>query len=259
MQNYEASAKSRGAVIFANNTDTVDYVSIAQVNARLIEKHLSIPTTIITTESTGINQRFDVTDQRFVDWKNFGRSNAMAMSPYDETLLIDADYLILDDSLLKAFDTLGDYLLVDKNRYVTDLDLQETMGIYSLPLVWATAILFRKTFRSQQLFELTTMVEQNYGYYRALYNIESQNFRNDCAFAIAHYVLNGYCCSQREFLPWPIITVPGVLDSLDLRGQSIVIRTPDRAYVSPRQSIHILSKTYLQSDDFRRFAEAALA
>lgn len=259
MQNYDVSEKSRGAVIFANNTETVDYVSIAQINARLIEKHLSIPTTIITSESARTNQRFDVTNQRFVDWKNFGRSKAIAMSPYEETLLIDADYLVLDSSLLKAFDTMGDYVLPNRNLYVTDLDLHETMGAYSLPLVWATAILFRKTSRSRQLFEIANMVEKNYAYYRALYNIESQNFRNDCAFAIAHYVLNGYCISQKEFLPWPIVTVPGVLDSLEWHHSNIVIRTPDRAYVTPRQSIHILSKTYLQSIDFQKFAETAIA
>ena len=259
MQNYEASGKSRGAVIFANNTDTVDYVSIARVNARLIGRHLGIPTTILTVDSGQNNARLDVTGQRFVSWKNFGRARALSMSPYDETLLVDADYLVLDSNLLRAFDAMGDYLLVNKNCYITDPELKETMGVYGLPFVWATVVLFRKTPRSQQLFELVNLIEKNYSYYRALYNIEAQNFRNDYAFAIAHYVLNGYTISQQEFLPWPIVTVPGRLDALEIQGNNVVVRTPERAYVTPRQNIHILSKAYLQSNQFTAFSEAVLA
>jgi hypothetical protein len=260
MLNYGKSEKSRGAVIFANNTETVDYLSIAQANARLIDRYLGLPTTILTTtDDTKTNRRYDVTNQQVVEWKNFGRSKAFDLSPYDETLLVDSDYLIMDDAFSKVFDVINDYMLPDKNLYATNIDVQETMGEYSLPFVWATAIFFKKTDRSRQLFDFVKMIEKNYSYYRALYNIKDGNYRNDYAFAIAHYVINGYTISQREFLPWPIVTVPGVLDSLVLDDNKLTIRTPDRAYVSPKQSIHILSKHYLQTQDFRDLVEAALA
>lgn len=260
MPNYEKLGNSRGAVIFANNTNVVDYLSIAETNARLIDRHLGIPTTILTTDTyTGVNRRYDVTNQRVVEWKNFGRSQALDLSPYDETLLIDADYLVLDDSFVKVFDTLGDYVIPDKNLYVTDPDARETMGEYSLPFVWATAIFFRRTRRTRALFDVVKMIEKNYSYYRALYNIKDSNYRNDYAFAIAHYMINGYTISRREFLPWPIMTIPGVLNDIDLVNDNLVIRTPTRAYLSPKQSIHILSKTYLQSTEFSNFAERALA
>ena len=260
MPTYEKSEKSRGAVIFANNTDTVDYLSIAEANARLIDRYLSLPTTILTsTTDTPINRRYDVTNQQVVEWKNFGRSQAFDLSPYDETLLIDADYLIMDDAFAKIFDTLGDYVIPDKNLYATCPDTHETMGEYSLPFVWATAVFFKKTDRSRQLFDFVKQIEKNYSYYRALYNIKDSNYRNDYAFAIAHYVINGYSISCREFLPWPIVTIPGILDALEINNDRLTIRTPDRAYVSPKQSIHILSKTYLQSDKFHKFVESALA
>lgn len=257
---YEKSGKSRGAVVFANNTDTVDYLSIAESNARLIDRYLGIPTTILTTTDTGMtNRRYDVTNRQVVEWKNFGRSQAFDLSPYDETLLIDADYLVMDDAFIKVFDTLGDYIIPNKNLYATQPDTHETMGEYSLPFVWATAVFFKKTDRSRQLFDFVKLIEKNYPYYRALYNIKDGNYRNDYAFAIAHYVINGYTVSQREFLPWPIATIPGMLNDLEISGDKLLIRTPNRAYVSPKQSIHILSKTYLQSDKFHKFVESVLA
>lgn len=261
MLNFEKLENSRGAVIFANDTDTVDYLSIAKTNAKLIDRYLGIPTTILTTTdmTNGVNRRYDVTNQRVIEWKNFGRSRALDLSPYHETLLIDADYLVLDDLFVKVFDTLDDYVIPNKNIYVTDPTARESMGEHSLPLVWATAIFFKNTRRAQALFDVVKMIEKNYSYYRALYNIKDSNYRNDYAFAIAHYMINGYSISQREFLPWPIMTIPGVLNDIELVNGNLVIRTPDRAYLSPKQSIHILSKTYLQSKEFSTFAESILA
>jgi hypothetical protein len=258
MQNCDRSVKSKGAIIFANNTRDFDYIKIAEANARLIERYLRLPTTILNSDSQG-NRRLDATTGQFVEWKNLGRSRAYELSPYDETLLLDADYLMLDDTLLKMFDTGHPYLLVDKNTYVTDPNLQERMGQYSLPFVWATAVMFRKDPRTEMLFDLIKLIEANYGYYRALYNIDAANYRNDYAFAIAHYILSGYQISQEQMFPVPITTVPGQLDRLELRKHQIVARTPDRAYVLPRSNIHILSKHYLQTRDFQDFVEAALA
>lgn len=258
MQNSDKSEKSRGAIIFANNTRDFDYVKIATANARLIEKNLGLPTTVLTAESQG-NRRLDSTTGQFVEWKNFGRSQAYDLSPYNETLLLDADYLMIDDSMLMMFDNRHPYLLVDKNTYVTDPDLKENMGRYSLPFVWATAVMFRKDHKAKMLFDLVKMIESNYGYYRALYNVEASNYRNDYAFAIAHYILSGYQISQEQMFPIGITTMPGTLDRLEWREKHIIARAPNRAYVLPRQNIHILSKHYLQSEDFQRFVEAALA
>ena len=47
MQNSNKSEKSKGAVVFAFNTD-VDYVAIADQTSRLIAKNLQLPITLIT-------------------------------------------------------------------------------------------------------------------------------------------------------------------------------------------------------------------
>jgi hypothetical protein len=261
MQNLKKSEKpSRGVVILARNTDLIDYVSIAEANAKLIERNLKLPTTIITSvqEDYINNKRYSTDQQGFIQWKNGGRFEVYSNSPYDETILLDADYLMLDNSFECVFDTAFDYKLVNKNQYITNLALKETMGTHSLPFVWATAIFFRKSEKTKMLFDFVKTIQQNYSYYRALYNIPQSNYRNDYAFAIAHYVLSGYCVNTNDYINWPIITADGVIDSISLVDNSIVIKSNTKSWVIPKQNLHVMSKAYLQSENFKQFIKDIL-
>lgn len=255
----ELEKSNRGVVIFARNTETTDYVSIANQNAKLIKKHLGLPTTILTNVQEDLgNSRFDSDDKTFVSWKNSGRFEVYDNSPYQETILLDADYLVLDDSLNKLFETEFDYKLFDKNVYINDLNIKETMGSHSLPFVWATAICFRKSERTKMLFDMVAMIQKNYSYYRALYNIQQSNYRNDYAFAIAHYMLNGYAVHTGDYVQWPIHTFSGPIDSLTYKKNQIVLKSNSKGWVLPVQNLHILSKQYLQSQNCKDFVESIL-
>lgn len=256
MVNSDKLEKSRGVVIIANNTADTDYISIAEANARLVKQYLGLPTTVIETTPVS-NRRFDTQTNRFVEWNNTGRYDAYNLSPYDETLLLDADYLILDNNLSKLFETTTDYTLFDKNTYINNNITKHTMGQYSLPFVWATAVIFKRTLKSEILFDLVAKIQRNYKYYRDLYNIAESNFRNDYAFAIADNILNGY--SQQNFAPWSITTVSGPIDSLELRDTQLIVRTAERAWVLPKQNLHVMNKQYLQSNNFKNFIETACA
>ena len=111
--------KSKGVILFAVNTDTVDYVKIAEQAARLIKHTLNLPTTIIT--DTGVTSAKNVRTGHAggTQWKNGGRYRAYELSPYDETILIDSDYLQFDTSLLNVLDTTIDYRLMHHNQSPT--------------------------------------------------------------------------------------------------------------------------------------------
>lgn len=256
MQTCEKLEKSRGVVIFANNTSQIDYVKIAEINAKLIKQYLGLPTTILSNTAQGSNRRFSTDTGSFVHWNNLGRYQAYELSPYDETLLLDADYLIFDNNLLKLFDTDQDYLLFDKNIYINKQNIDSTMGPYSLPFIWATAVMFRKTTKSQQLFELVSKVQRNYGYYRALYNIREGNFRNDYAFAIADNILNGYIVDTSRHAPWSITTFAGPITEFTVSNTSIVVKDGSRAFVLPKQSLHIMSKEFLTSGHLEKIIDS---
>jgi hypothetical protein len=257
MQNSEKSEKSRGVVIFATNTAETDYVGIAEQNARLIERFMGLPTTIVSAKDTGSNKRFSTDTGTFVEWKNFGRHEAYEASPYHETIILDADYLIFDDSLCKLFCSDFDYLLFNKNRYVNIGQQPSVMGPYSLPYVWATAVLFRKTPKSKMFFELVGKIKRNYDYYRLLYNIQEGNYRNDYAFAIAHYILEGNQLAPQSFSPASILTFTGAIENITI-AENLVVKTSDRGYVLPRCNLHIISKAWLTSPALEELVDGAL-
>jgi len=268
MQNSNVNEKSKGVVLFAFNTD-VDYVKIADRASRLIAHNLKLPVTLITdlgatpefaydrvirVEPETGNVRLD-SNMQPIEWRNFGRYLAYKLSPYETTVLLDTDYLVLDDSFLKLLKTPHDYLLQYHN--VTDTGPSyEMMGETSLPFVWATTIIFRKCARSEMLFDLVGRIQRNYSYYRALYNIRERNFRNDYAFAIANIVLNGYTIDTANSIPWPMYTIDEDIDCIPtLTDNFIHVRFADRATVVPRQNIHVMDKKYLQSSEFEQLVE----
>jgi hypothetical protein len=185
-------------------------------------------------------------------WFNGDRYRAYELSPYDETLLLDSDYLVLDDALLKILDTTVDYsIMTDNQNFVQTMT--GNMGEMSLNFVWATAIAFKKTPKSKMLFDLVGRVQNNYGYYSKLYNLRRSNFRNDYAFAIADNIINGYAPSRG--IPWTMLTVDRTVKALEVKNSKIIVREEDSVHVIPQQSLHIMDKSYLQSDAYERFID----
>jgi hypothetical protein len=257
MKNLNQLEKSKGVVLFATNTETVDYMAIARRCERLVKHYLDLPVTIITNPSPIKNHRYSIDSKKFEQWSNSGRADAYKLSPYDRTILIDCDYLIFDDSLLKILATTCDYIIAKNNKFI-DAPTPTKMGLYSLPTLWATVIVFNKTEKSKMLFDLVARIERNYFYYQRLYNLESNNFRNDFAFTIADNILNGYTQDNSNYLPWPIYTVANPIDSLELQDQKLLLKTQGHGYVLPKQSLHIISKSYLLSDACDQLIEAAI-
>ena len=132
----------------------------------------------------------------------------------------------------------------------------EVMGETSLPYVWATVVLFRKTERAKLFFNLIGRIQRNYRYYRALYNIREGNYRNDYAFAIANCILSGYTLNEGQGIPWRMLTVDQKIERIMLTDNFVQIYYNNEATVIPYQNIHVMDKDYLLSRDFEQVVEA---
>ena len=256
MKNSKKSEKSRGIVAFAYNVDTIDYVAIAKKTLELASKQLGLPYTLITDQelkNDSHNMRHDIDTGEFIQWRNVGRHHAYELSPYDETLVIDVDYLILDNNLNKIFNIDWDYLLARHSCALTTT-WPARMGKTSLPYVWATVFAFRKTAKSKLFFDLVGRIQRNYSYYRALFNIDNRNFRNDFAFAIADVILNGYAVGKKS-IPGSIMAVDQSIDSIGIIKGKIVVKDKSKSYVLPRTNLHVMSKAYLQSENFKNLVD----
>jgi hypothetical protein len=193
-----------GALIFAFNNEATDYVQMATWSAGRIRYHLGIPVAVVTnsTDST-LSQHFDHVihaepesgGTRFfedynstVTWHNAGRADAYALTPWEQTLVLDADYVVASSQLSFVIDSQCDFMCHDraydiaKSRYLDELN---TFGEHRLPMSWATVMMFRKSNTAAYIFDCMHMVRDNWDHYRALYGIRKSTSRNDFALSIA--------------------------------------------------------------------------
>jgi hypothetical protein len=147
--------------------------------------------------------------RRDLEWKNHNRSSAYNITPFDETIVMDTDFIVGNKLLLNAFDTDEDFLIY---RHVEDLNQDRPDGHEfnkisdrSVDMYWATVFYFKKTEFMKSFFDLLDHIKENWHFYRLIYQIPFKLFRNDYTFSIAIHMLNGF---QRT--SWPK-TLPGKL------------------------------------------------
>lgn len=212
---------TKGCLIFAQNNSEVDYVKQALFAAKRVRQYLDIPVSIVTDspdylKEIDTDQIFDqvidiwkVVDYRnsqtqnrsFYDgslkkkllkWNNFSRTSAFDLSPYNETLVIDSDYVVCSDNLKNIWNNVNDFAIYKDSYDLSRWRMKyEYINQYSVPFYWATVFYFKKTPLTEAFFTLITHIRENWNYYRLLYCVESMTYRNDYAFSIAISIMNG--------------------------------------------------------------------
>jgi hypothetical protein len=195
---------------------------MAKWSAQRIEKLLNLPTTLITDKPVAdsifdkvilINKDSSNTKhysdyQKTIPWHNNSRDSVYGLTPYDQTLLLDADYVVNSQQLKILFDTSHDLLCPSTAYDISNVDtiFSETFGKYHMPMMWATIMYFRKSGYSEYVFSLMQMIKHNWQHYRNLYQISNKLYRNDFALSIALNIVNGHSNSCPT-LPWSMATV----------------------------------------------------
>lgn len=280
---------SRGFLIYAHNNSSLDYGLIALCNALMIKhnlKHNSV--TLITDDGTLqwlqqsqpaelLGRAFDniviqsweqindgVSTRRFQDtpsthhqapWYNGTRRTAFALSPYDQTVLIDSDYLVCDNLLDMVWDTHENYLMNKTAVSLThnSLDAGDThLDPFTIPMYWATCVYFDRSARSQLLFDMVDLVREQYEFFQFVYGFKGKIYRNDYAFSIATHILNGFQnVGSKLDLPFAtlrtsfdrdeLLSVPG-LNQLTLFVNDTAEPWQFRLTTLQNTSVHVLNK-----------------
>ena len=263
---------SKGVLIFAYNS-SLNYVEMATVAAKLVKKYLDLPVTLVTNSIEVTDRVFDNiilqdlgeskfervfnfgTSKEKVIWHNQNRSSAYDLSPYDQTLLIDADYLMFDNNLKYLFDTSLEIACYNRVVDITGsnhLQLGARVGFPGIPMQWATVLYFTKNKLAMSVFDLMKIIRNNYLYYSAAYNFDPQLFRNDYALSIALQALTGYNTKKFTIIPGPLMTANSSVALTEVRksgelifkwkhynnSKSLMIRLRDT-------NIHIMNKRTL--------------
>ncbi len=202
-----------GSLLFAQNNSLVNYIKMAEIAASRIKEYLKIPVSLVTDEpgqvTPGVFEcviEIPKADQCWqktindgtvayqkIDWKNFSRSSAYNLTPYDKTLVIDTDYIINSATLLPALSLDHDLQIYQHSMPLADWRSKtefQRISPYSIPFYWATTFIFKKNQIMESFFNLIEYIKINWPYYKNLYNINSPVFRNDYAFSIAIHIMN---------------------------------------------------------------------
>lgn len=210
---------TKGVVLLALTTANVNYVKQAYYLAKRIRKFMNVPVSIITNSVEYVNQLYNdgVFDniinihedaesnhrvmfdgafgKKTINWKNGNRANVYDLSPYDETLVLDTDYIISNSLLSNCFDSQHDFLIYKQSHDVSDTRPTEEftrISETSIDFYWATCIFFRKTPANNIFFNLVTHIKENWIHYKSVYQLSTATFRNDYAFSIALHIMNGF-------------------------------------------------------------------
>lgn len=209
---------SRGVVLVAHNNGKDDYYSLAIYTAKRINRFLNLPVTIITDEDSvtptqGVFDNIITVDpdksnfRKKAAWINKGKHRIFELTPYTDTLILDVDYLINSDQLLKVFTTTGDFGCHNTIRWLMEESKPEYFHKDIISTLWATVVRFRKTERVEQIFQMMRMVEENYQHYSSVYQFDSSIYRNDYALTIALKTVEGHLVDPLNYFRWNLLHV----------------------------------------------------
>jgi hypothetical protein len=214
-----------GALIFAFNNEETNYLEMAAWSAQNIHRHLNIPVAVVTNSTdAGLYKQFEKVifagaetgGSRYfedyaatVSWHNAGRADAYNLTPWERTLVLDADYIVASNQLQQVINADSDFLChrlafdLAEARLLNELN---QFGQHKLPMWWATVMMFKRSNTAQYIFDSMNMIKNNWQHYRDLYGIQKNTYRNDFALSIALGIVSGHT-GQVDEIPWDLNSV----------------------------------------------------
>lgn len=236
----------KGILIYAFNNDRIDYFLQAAWCADRVARHLALPVTIVTNQNSQRGRSCDhdviITDaisggqRRYVQdisaqsdsWYNGNRFQSYDLSPYQQTLVLDSDYVVCSDQLSRLFESDIDITVM---RNVYDITGRGGFQAYQristhrgLHHYWATVLYFRRSQLAEDFFTMMSMIKENYAHYSDIYQFPRSPFRNDFAASIALNTIYGHVESSVPVVPWSMANVFSDVEVKQLDQDSFELR-----------------------------------
>ena len=213
---------SKGILCFAVNNDNVDYLLQACFLAKRAKQFLNLPVSLATTDKKFFVEKYSKYRNLFdkiieLNGKNRGKENykryydgaynykilkfrnrhrclSYDLTPYQETIVLDTDYVINSKKLLKVFKDKTEFAIykdaTDLSNWRKDYEF-DYINDTGIEFYWATCFYFQKGKKAKLFFDTLNHVVDNWEHYAMLYDVGTETFRNDHAFSIAIHLLNG--------------------------------------------------------------------
>ena len=222
---------SRGILMFAHDNGLFNYGKMAYASALAaryyLHQDISLVTdtdtwnsllmqhpeaedfwdqTIFIEPKTENKRHYDMADggMQKAAYHNTTRMRAYALTPYDETILLDTDVLVQDPLLNGVW---GSQAHIRMNHGISEMirmyghtSMRHPLEAHTVDLFWATIMYFKKSRTVEQFFETMQLVVANYQYYGVLYGFPSNMLRVDFVVTIAAHLMSGYVHDARPLV-----------------------------------------------------------
>ena len=171
-------------------------------------------------------------------------------SPFDKTLLLDIDYIVRNDNL--------DYLFeqddIHVGMYDTAQDLrcdpphiyEQYLNPVGIPMLWSTVVYFDRSDTSDMFFDIWAHCQQEYSFYKFLYNMPGNMYRTDFCVSIANHIMNGMASGNMLHT-----IIDGPMQYMDQKDDIVEIKTADDwiflANDRKQNWVNILARNYKQN------------
>lgn len=160
------------------------------------------------------------------EFNNQPRVLSYLYSPYDETILLDTDYIVMNNNLDSVWGCEDDILMnkdaIDLKSNIIGFDDQR-LSNHGIPMYWATMVYFKKSPFVKAFFDLIEYIREEYNFFQFLYGFKEGFYRNDFSFSIAAHIMNGYISEGIKPFPESSImtsyqkdTIAEILDSKEI-------------------------------------------
>ena len=231
----------------------LQYTELAKISARLVRRYLGLPVGIV---SDCLVDGFDeniivekpVSDPRHAligdtyesyPWHNDYRRQLYNQTPFDRTLLLDADYFLQSDRYLKCFEFDAPFQIIGQVYDPTgrnSFDKYANLPTRTIPQMWATALYWNRDAATH--FEYANMIAENYQYYSKVFGFSTRQYRNDMVFSIVAHMLPSYP------MPWRMWMTSSDCQLMDANANGLRFEYNNKT-VRVNNDIHVLSKSIM--------------
>jgi|TARA_R110000744_G_scaffold325263_2_gene431096 hypothetical protein len=254
MRSIKRLLHDAGILIFNHNSH-IDYTKIAEQCVKQCRKHIpNIPIMSVGEKIQGVDEHrpiglplgnkkvFGVISK---EWHNLSRFHAYDISPWQTTIVIDSDYFLQSDQIMKLFES-SQSLLMHREWYDINNDDVGVLNVgkSAISMLWATVLKFEKTKEVKKFFSLWQSVIENYTYYAHLFGFTPHIIRNDYAVSIALSQLMDFDSVDHCVIPWPIHTTRDTVDVTAIADNQIHFQDTKGKFIV-NFDCHILNKESL--------------
>lgn len=250
-------SNKRGVLLFSFDNQGIQYSKLALECAGRIRHFLDLPVVVVSDKPIGGLQTLVVpapssNSRYYPDYKdnlhflNGNRCLAYDLSPFEETIVMDTDYVV-QSSYLENIDS-GEFgLTVAANTwFIGDPDVSKDMVELSpdgLKTWWATLFCFDRSLIAQTFFLIWKQVLTDYQFYVDTMGLSGNLVRNDFAVTIALNRLFNGAIPHQVHMPLALHTLTTQFEVTSL--WPVTFRKGEADIELPHIDIHVMHKKSL--------------